>query len=301
MNNLKGMAVGMALMFAIPTAATAVTDVYSFTGSAEIFVVPPGVTTLTIEAWGAQGGLNAPRTDNLGGYATGELSVSPGDTLYIYVGGQPNGLEGGFNGGGAGDTNGAGGGGASDVRTAGNTLNDRVIVAAGGGGGGIWASSAGEAIIGGFGGGLTGGDGYRELPTTEGGGGGTQDSSANGTCTSFDNPVVAGGFGFGGTTEGASCGCDGYGGGGGWYGGAASGNCRGGGGGSSYIAGLSAASTTAGVREGDGEIQITYDLQVEPGPGEAEPIPATAFWSLALLAGLLGVAGMSRRRGLTRT
>ncbi|WP_230198419.1 glycine-rich protein [Luminiphilus syltensis] len=234
--------------------AFGVTDTYTYTGAAETFVVPTGVTSVTIEAWGAQGGMSDPVTDNLGGYAKGDLSVSPGDVLNIYVGGQPSGEQGGFNGGGAGDSLGAGGGGASDVRTAGNTLSDRVIVAGGGGGGGEWN---GQNVIGGVGGGLTGGDGSR-LSFNPGGGGGTQTASANGTCRSLNNPIVAGGFGFGGTTAGVGCGCEGYGGGGGWYGGGGSGNCRGGGGGSSYIQGLANGSTTAGVRAGNGEIQITY-------------------------------------------
>lgn len=108
--------------------------------------------------------MSDPVTDNLGGYATGELAVSPGDVLNIYVGGQPSGEPGGFNGGGAGDSLGAGGGGASDVRTAGNTLNDRVIVAGGGGGGGIWS---GANVIGGVGGGLTGVTGSEHQITLE--------------------------------------------------------------------------------------------------------------------------------------
>lgn len=270
--------------------ALGVTVTYPYSGAPETFVVPAGVTSVTIEAWGAQGGMSDPVTDNLGGYATGELAVSPGDVLNIYVGGQPSGEPGGFNGGGAGDSLGAGGGGASDVRTAGNTLNDRVIVAGGGGGGGIWS---GANVIGGVGGGLTGGDGLR-APNNAGGGGGTQSSSADGTCVSFNNPVVAGGFGFGGTTVGAGCGCEGYGGGGGWYGGAGSGNCRGGGGGSSYIQGLTNGSTTAGLRSGNGEIQITYDEGAAPAPAPATAIPAMSAYGLALT--VLGLVLVAVRR-----
>ncbi len=54
---------------------------------------------------------------------TGELSVDPGQTLYVEVGGDghpggPGGGVGGFNGGAdAGSIGGGGGGGASDVRT----------------------------------------------------------------------------------------------------------------------------------------------------------------------------------------
>ena len=272
--------------------AFSITDTYNYSGAPETFVVPAGVTSVTIEAWGAQGGESDPVTDNLGGYAIGELAVSPGDVLNIYVGGQPSGVLGGFNGGGAGDSGGAGGGGASDVRTAGNTLNDRVIVAGGGGGGGLWT---GASVIGGVGGGLTGGDGLR-APNNPGGGGGTQSSSANGTCVTVNNPIVAGGFGFGGTTVGALCGCEGYGGGGGWYGGGGSGNCRGGGGGSSYIQGLANSSTTPGLREGNGEIQITYDVGPAPAPAPAAAIPTMSAYGLALtMLGLLLVVARRLR------
>ena len=233
---------------------------FSFTGAAQTWTVPAGVTSVHIEAWGAQGGFNTPVTNNLGGQAEGDLAVTPGDVLNIYVGGHPglNGLTGGFNGGGNGFSGGAAGGGASDVRAAGNTLNHRVIVAGGGGGGGIWTTIS---VVGGVGGGLTGGNGFR-VPSFPGGGGGTQSSSANGTCGTLNNPIMAGGFGFGGS--GTTCGCQHYGGGGGWYGGGGSGNCRGGGGGYSYLGGVTTGVTNSGVRAGHGEVVISFGVAV-PG------------------------------------
>jgi hypothetical protein len=228
---------------------------FNFTGTSQIFVVPAGITTVKIKTWGAQGGANWVNNINYGGYSYGELTVTPGETLYVYVGGQPATITGGYNGGGNGEGAGKGGGGASDVRQGGTSYNDRIIVAGGGGGAGYWSSLH---VVGGVGGGLIGGNGYRDpdYASNPGGQGGTQSGSGVGTCVSFNNPSVSGGFGFGGTPSG--CGCEGYGGGGGWYGGAGSGNCRGGGGGSGYIAGVTNGSVLSGVNIGHGKVIISY-------------------------------------------
>lgn len=228
---------------------------FNYTGAQQIFVVPAGITQVTLKAWGAQGGANWVNNTNYGGYAQGDLAVTPGETLYVYVGEQPITIAGGFNGGGNGEGAGKGGGGASDVRQGGTTLNDRKIVGAGAGAGGYWSSLH---VVGGIGGGLTGGNGYRDpnYASNPGGEGATQTSSGTGTCVSLYNPAMTGGFGYGGSP--AGCGCEGYGGGGGWWGGAGSGNCRGGGGGSSYIALLTNASTVGGVRTGHGKVTIIY-------------------------------------------
>ena len=128
---------------------------FSHTGAEQQFVVPAGVTSITINATGAGGGdgghpVNGGNVGS-GGSATGTLAVTPGETLYIYVGekggdainnggGSGTGGAGGFNGGGMGGNStwdpgaGGGGGGASDVRQGGSDLMSRVIVAAGGGG-----------------------------------------------------------------------------------------------------------------------------------------------------------------------
>ncbi|WP_354443847.1 glycine rich domain-containing protein [Ottowia thiooxydans] len=233
---------------------------FTYTGAVQTFVVPSGVTSLTLEAWGAQGGTRSPAfSANQGGYATGILAVTPGETLQIYVGGRPSDSSAGFNGGGAGDFGGAGGGGASDIRQGGTSLANRVLVAAGGGGGGEFSSLM---VVGGVGGGLSGGDGYREpdYSANPGGLGATQTGGgANGTCGSLYVSALAGSLGQGGSPAGLSCaGCQGHGGGGGYYGGAGSGNCRGGGGGSSYFGSLFSGSSTPGVQSGNGEIQITF-------------------------------------------
>lgn len=232
---------------------------FSFTGSVQQFTVPAGVTEIRAAVYGAQGGANWVDNINYGGLVEADIPVIPGQILYIYVGEQPIGINGGWNGGGNGEFAGIGGGGASDIRVDGNALTDRIIVAGAGGGAGYWS---GQHIVGGLGGGLIGGAGYRDTPANAGGDPGTQTSSGNGTCGSFNNPIVAGGLGYGGAPD--NCGCEGYGGGSGYYGGAGSGNCRGGGGGSSYTdPTLTNVLHSQGVRPGNGEITITWVATLE--------------------------------------
>lgn len=97
------------------------------------FVVPVGVTSLTVTAVGGYGEstevfARGGRPDRV----RATLAVTPGEDLGLAVAGNGIGQSGGFNGGGDGCS---GGGGASDVRR-GMTLASRVIVAAGGGGAG---------------------------------------------------------------------------------------------------------------------------------------------------------------------
>jgi hypothetical protein len=223
-----------------------------FTGAMETYTVPAGVTLIQIETWGAEGGTGTyngvtPPT-GLGGYAIGNLSVTPGDVLNVYVGGQGvSAGAGGFNGGGqSGSQYGASGGGASDVRIAPYTLIERVIVA-GGAGGSAFGSSPTQ---GGAGGGLVGVDG-QSISSYIGGGGGTQIAGGTAGCCYGAN--VAGTFGIGG-------GPGDYhnaGGGGGWYGGGSGGAQAAAGGGSSYIDGVTAGVTTASIQSGDGQVVIT--------------------------------------------
>ena len=105
---------------------------FNYTGAQQTFTVPSGVSTITIQTYGAQG-TNGASPGGLGGYVSGDLTVSAGNTLYVYVGGRA-----GFNGGASGHSNGGSGGGASDVRSGGTAYTDRVIVAGGGGGGGYY-------------------------------------------------------------------------------------------------------------------------------------------------------------------
>lgn len=235
--------------------------VFNYTGVADTFIVPQGVNQLKLEVWGAQGGANWVNNNNFGGYSYGTYSVNPGDTLFVYVGQQPSGITGGWNGGGNGESAGQGGGGGTDIRIGGQTFNDRIIVAGGGGGAGYWSNLH---VVGGQGGGTVGGNGYRDpdFSSNPGGEGATQSTGGpTGTCVNYNVTACAGGFGYGGVPSG--CGCEGYGGGGGWYGGAGSGNCRGGGGGSGYIGGVMNGTMQQGVRTGHGMAVIKWAISNE--------------------------------------
>jgi len=241
------------------TGSWAQVTTFDYTGAEQTYVVPAGVTLINIEAFGAEGGTS----DNdagtciiggLGGTAEGDLTVTPGETLYIYVGGEGfHGNVGGWNGGGescAFTTTCAKGGGASDVRQGGADLTDRIIVA-GGGGGAEWSGCSGEA---GGGGGLEGEGGYHPSPGGRNGGGGTQVAGGEAGVGGYSGSI--GEFGVGGAAGAHPSGHSGSGG-GGWYGGGGGAEDGHAGGGSSYIAGLVGATTTGGVREGDGQIIIT--------------------------------------------
>ena len=210
------------------------TQNFNYTSSAQTFTVPINVTSINIQCWGAQGSTGG---SGLGGYATGNLVVTPGEQLGVYVGGQN-----GFNGGGIGNS--GNGGGGTDVRQGGAGLNNRVIVAGGGG-----AGYAGYA--GGAGGGTAGG---AASYSTNGNypQGGTQNAGGN----------WGGTFGTGANSD-QSYG--GSGGGGGWYGGGSNPTTQGapvinssGGGGSGYIGGVTGGSMQTGVHTGDGQIVITW-------------------------------------------
>lgn len=255
---------------------------FNYTGASQTFVVPEGVTSIEIEASGAQGGGGGGPTTSaggLGGRVTATISVTPGETLTIVVGGAggdvgacegPSG-SGGFNGGGAGGSNpcrGGGGGGASDVRRGGTGLDDRVVVAGGGGGGGGYFGSVGGA--GGAGGGETGGAGADGTAGFHGDGGGGGSQSTGGAAGAGNQNGTAGASGEGGA--GASGQASGGGGGGGFFGGGGGGggsdpgggliepaSAGGGGGGSSFA--LETANDVTheqDVRSGDGIVIIRW-------------------------------------------
>ena len=254
------------------------TKTFDYTGSAQQWQVPGCITQVHVVVSGAQGaqnGNNPPQAGALGGKAEGDLTVAPGATLSVYVGGTGN--SGGWNGGGTnnGGYTGGQGGGASDVRVGGSSLNDRVIVGGGAGGHPGYSHGYGgwHGAAAGVGGGLTGEDGKPSdgnNPPAGGGKGGTQNSggSQGNDGLSGGNYIsgTAGTFGQGGKGGGegnnpSACGGAGSGG-GGWYGGGGGGhhNCGGGGGGggSSYVGGVSNGSTQSGVRSGHGQVVVTW-------------------------------------------
>lgn len=278
-----------AVTYSSPTtnAQTSTTQTFTYTGGLQTFTVPSGVTSVGIQAWGAQGRMNSGGnvSGRNGGYATGNLAVTPGNTLYIYVGGGGGtSTSGGYNGGGnAGNqvcagARGGGGGGATDVRLNSTSIAARRIVAGGGGGaGGNRVSGCGRGSGGGGGGGYFGGGGGAGWPfasTTLPTGGTQVGGGAAGTSTySTGNNGTAGSVGQGGTgggevssTQGGSANALTGGVGGGSTGGSGqySANWTGqsGAGGSGFIGGVSGGSMVSGIRTGNGQVVISYSIPV---------------------------------------
>jgi hypothetical protein len=230
--------------------ASAATTTFDSTGAEQMFTVPAGVTSLNVVAIGAKGGNGAPSdtpsgAGGLGGRATGEIPVTPGQILFIEVGGNGTtptaGAAGvaGFNGGGAGGASGdatnghggGGGGGASDVRnvsaTATGTLDSRLVVAGGGAGGG--GNSGLAAGTGGGKGGAAGTDGATGTAGTAGVGGKRATGTAGGLGGGNGTAGAAGTGGTGGSGAALVAAGAGGGGGGGLFGGGGGGTGSGGG------------------------------------------------------------------------
>ncbi|HLW96252.1 MAG TPA: glycine-rich protein, partial [Solirubrobacteraceae bacterium] len=254
------------------------------------YLVPAGITSISVTATGGSGGNGANSTGGLAAIATGNLAVTPGETLYVEVGGagdagnlSDSSDAGGFNGGAAGSTGGAGGGGAADVRTCSTTvvtcpdgsassLASRLLVGGGGGGagaqgygfefGGLGGTPDATAGVSSFGG---GGDGGTTTGATGGSGG-----SGN-----FSGRGQTGAFGLGGAGGGPAPVCGqlgGGGGGGGWYGGGGGGGVNspvcsfgaaaGGGGGSSY--GPAGTTFAQAAVAGAGSVTISFNDTTPP-------------------------------------
>ncbi|MCL1876421.1 glycine rich domain-containing protein, partial [Candidatus Saccharibacteria bacterium] len=160
---------------------------FAYTGNYQTWTVPES-GYYKFEAWGAEA-YPAGAFSGKGAYTQGVLSLTQGETIYIYVGQGNNSAGGGtsYNGS-AGTSGGWPGGGATDFRLVANanwrdfnSLKSRIMIAAGGG-----AGSGTNTSQGGYGGALTGGKGVGVA------GGGTQ--TAGGTGGGY----TASGFGFGG-------------------------------------------------------------------------------------------------------
>tara|TARA_R110002074_G_scaffold129577_1_gene270790 strand:+ start:4773 stop:12011 length:7239 start_codon:yes stop_codon:yes gene_type:complete len=297
-NNDPGVC-GAVVTFADPTVAdncggTMIMETFSFTGTTDSFVVPAGVTSITIESQGAQGGFNG----GLGASISGTFAVTPGETFNLMVGGEGGSRT---NNGGVG-----GGGGGSFVW---NTSGPTLLIAAGGGGGGAGNGNSvpgpGSATnvptdstngsgngAGGAGGNGGAGGALVAAATCEAGAGGGAGWFSNGADGASPNAPLSGGgvnplAGGAGGNEGPNCtfpptgsavggfgggggggGVSGAGGGGGGYNGGGGGNSwagsippgwGAGGGGGSFNAGTSP-TNTGGVRAGDGQIVISYTL-----------------------------------------
>jgi len=215
---------------------------FSGTGSIQTFNVPAGINTINVKMWGAGGGSgtwDATSRGGGGGFASGNLAVTPLTTLDIYVGigggySTTGGLGGWPNGGKGGDgsfSNGGGGGGFSAVFASGD-FTTPFIVAGGGGGGGTNDAWPGGGLQNWY------------SPGTFHGQLGSQVAGGSGGTTDGVNQIIAGSSGSflaGGNGAVIGSGHGGGGGGGGYYGGGGgsagdnSGFGAQGGGGSSYI------------------------------------------------------------------
>ncbi|WP_421947699.1 HYR domain-containing protein [Phaeodactylibacter xiamenensis] len=252
-------------------------DTLEFNGTIQTFVVPEGVTSLKIEAYGAQGGDANVGFGGLGAYMSGTFVVTPGQVIDVLVGEKPA------------VSNGGGGGTFVVDHDTGMPL----IIAGGGGGGAGFCcgtihdgapgqvapfGSAGINASGGVGAGGNSGNGGEAGTATQmsGAGGGFFSDGANGDCSSTGGrSYQTGGFGgqsggtidayggFGGGGGGYNCGLSyGPGGGGGGYsgGGAAGGGDQygAGGGGGSFNSGTSQNNVT-GLNYGHGKVILSWD------------------------------------------
>jgi titin len=231
---------------------------------------------------------------------TATITVTPNETIAIFVGGQggaggqPTRGAAGFNGGavaGAGfgtGNGGGGGGGASDVRQGGSAVANRVVSAAGGGGGGGDPGGAGGSG-GGNATGASGSTGGLGATSGGGGGGGTQAAGGGvGAAGALPSSGTSGSIGTlgaggaGGTTSGTGE-AGGGGGGGGYYGGGGGGGGSGGGGGgggSSFTTGgATGVSHTQGGHSGNGVVAFTYTAAVAAASPPDAPFGVSAVAS----------------------
>jgi hypothetical protein len=250
------------------------TTTYNYTGAIQTFVVPNGVTSLIIDARGAQGGDNQSLV-GLGGKGArmvGTYTATPGQTLNIIVG------QKGANNTGGNAANGAGGGGGGSFVYLPAAIQP--MIAAGGGGGssltnnGIPNYYGKDAVT------TTSATGSRSNDTFTDSPGGTNGANGTSICGSggkgwiaiMANPAgnpagnvtygAAGGYGGGGGAGTPTNICNDLhtaGGGGGYSGGGAGGTCYyyGGGGGGSYNVGTNQ-TNTPGFQSNNGQVMISY-------------------------------------------
>jgi len=302
-------AIGALLVAAAPAVAQSpVTQTYTSTTPTS-FTVPANVTSITVQAIGGNGG-NAlgpggavVASGGQGRVVNATLPVTPGEVLWIVVGGNGANSSQAFGGG--------GGGGASDIRTcapgastcstAGTSLQSRLIVAGGGGGGGGSAAGGdgGDSDDPGDDGVGIAGSGGNAGATNGGGQGGSGSANpgatgtlgaggAGGQETLLGQTTPPAGGGAGGANGGANGGgtngtfSGGGGGGGGWYGGGGgagsspgtSGGGGGGGGGASYAT-SGATNVSMSWSSAQPSITLTYTPATPPPAPPHPPILAS--------------------------
>lgn len=251
---------------------------YKYTGALQKFIVPNRVTSIQVNAIGAKGGTGGSgQPGGAGANITSTINVTPGQVVYVVVGGFPGqsanakyGFAG--NGGLADNTSGFGGagGGLSGVFNSITPSTASALVVAGGGGGGAGTGGTtgynGGAALNASSGSASNGQGSTNYPTngryqygygastTIAGGGGFAYDNAPAQNGTDGNDIYGGTGGIGTVWQGAGGGGAGfYGGGGGAGGGSANGG--GGGGSSKSISGISSFGTANAT--GDGSVTIT--------------------------------------------
>jgi hypothetical protein len=197
------------------TSSAGVTSPANFPSSG-VFVVPPNVTTVTVQAWGGGGGggIDGANNNGAGGggggaYASSVVSVTPGQIINVTVGaGGTNGVAGGQSSFGSSvialggssniaNSNGAAGG-SGPLSTGtikfsgGSGGNGGPAGGNAGGGGGSSASSSGDGVPGGNFSGSTGGTGGNG-PDGDGGNGGTGSTTTGTGGTAGSIPGGGGG------------------------------------------------------------------------------------------------------------
>jgi len=268
------------------------TSAFAFTGGEQCYTVPSGVAEIHVVATGASGASSgAGGSGGPGATVIADARVTPGEVLYVEVGGNASGPKGGFNGGGpagaptdetAPD---GGGGGASDVRTCssgssrcvltGTASDPRLVVAAGGGGGGGGGGGPPGQVSGSGGSasydGTAGASAF--MGYTGGGGGASQTQNGAGGVSNVGNPSGSSGSAGTGGAGGPSGGGGGGGGGAGWLGGgggAGGGAYGAGGGGGSSFAPLGAVFGTAAAGV-PASLAITPYATAPSGAGSTAP------------------------------
>lgn len=235
---------------------TMTSQLYGYTKEVGMFTTP-STGKYKLEVWGAQGGTSTRSTNTkcdsadknssgkcvggYGGYSYGDINLTSGEVLYVYVGGKgvaddSGSKAGGYNGGGAGyaNYNVGSGGGATHIATTSGLLSslssskDSILIVAGGGGGTGADGSYGTTIVG-HAGGFKGRRSEADIndPATVYACRGTQSGCENGTSNSM---AKSGSFGKGASSNSSVAG---VGAGGGYYGGGV--YIYAGGGGSGYI------------------------------------------------------------------
>ena len=251
-----------------PVAPTATTAGVGGKGGLHIYTVPAGVTAVRIDARGAKGG-NSPITGGgtfvggNGGRVQATYAVTPGDVLYILVGGKggDGSLDDGIN-----QRTASGGGGATVVSKGPIGTGTLLLVAGGGGGaghsggGGLSNNTPGSGAgsVGAGGASFSAAGGNSTVGDNCGAGGQALNAGGNGGAnTCFKSETNGGGYGGGGAGNYSIANGNAGGGGGGGYVGGNSGGTAGGNGGSSFTDPTASNVTTNNHTDDNGSVTIT--------------------------------------------